>query len=759
MADEYTEDRYNLTNFIQNSIILLISDFEGTTPTTHFSKFKEYCEKGQGSDQRVIFLGDIFDNTAQYNKKCTGEACEEPDAKDEKPCPSDANYVALQTLQLLVDNPDNCRYVVGNRDINKIKLLPFFSFKDGTKWWKEKKVVGESNVGGGLESEGQVVPFESYADIVTELLNRLEANGVEDDLWLVNNTNIKYFRPFWKNKINTEGSVKEIDTKGEKSYAKNKIWMKDAPGNINDIYERFELMFGRDADKGTMSALVSLKCIPNELFYDKDNKTQNIETEFFDKIVDTNKPGDADGLIKWKRKMRAALTIVVFMRMLDKELWRENTNDTMKELDKYSFNGIGGYLYHYLSQCPPAYYAEHKDNLLLFAHGGITEKFVEGGGGNEIDVYTKRKLADWERIIDNKVSGTTIQNGGTLSNNIICQSINHYNNVYFELVRIFFSPPDVLSRVSADFSAEIEKIKEKQNNYWKKAMLSLLDLSAGTKTNPNQVKEPYNQILDMYYPRGRIYNIYGHASSSAGYSFSKVAKSNKTYYINTDFSTTLYKAGISCDESYNANYLTLVLDTNEDKLKLTLEGKVIIKAYKMEQNPAGENVDTYTWITSYIKDNETLKIDEKLKKTYYIEKQIEGLENNTYVFAGEKNILDSLDDETGKPKFCDFNGIATIGEHNYKVFSTTYKVKGVNFIYFQAMDDKVTPEEIIAVNRIMTANVGGRRQQRKKQTQRKKQRKTLKKNKNKNKNNKQKHARKTKHKHARKTKRDSRRKR
>jgi hypothetical protein len=179
----------------------------------------------------------------------------------------------------------------------------------------------------------------------------------------------------------------------------------------------------------------------------------------------------------------------------------------------------------------------------------------------------------------------------------------------------------------------------------------------------------------------------------------------------------------------------------------------------MEQNPAGENVDTYTWITLYINDNEKLKIDETLKKTYYIEKQIEGLKNNTYVFAGEKNILDSLDDETGKPKFCDFNGIATIGEHNYKVFSTTYKVKGVNFIYFQAMDDKVTPEEIIAVKRIMTANVGGRRQQRKKQTQRKKQRKTLKKNKNKNKNNKQKHARKTKHKHARKTKRDSRRKR
>ena len=41
------------------------------------------------------------------------------------------------------------------------------------------------------------------------------------------------------------------------------------------------------------------------------------------------------------------------------------------------------------------------------------------------------------------------------------------------------------------------------------------------------------------------------------------------------------------------------------------------------------------------------------------------------MFAGEKNILDSLDDEAsmaGKPKFCDFNGIATIGKYNYKVF-------------------------------------------------------------------------------------------
>ena len=41
--EENVVDKYDLSTFINDKKTLLISDFEGTTPTTHFNKFKEYC--------------------------------------------------------------------------------------------------------------------------------------------------------------------------------------------------------------------------------------------------------------------------------------------------------------------------------------------------------------------------------------------------------------------------------------------------------------------------------------------------------------------------------------------------------------------------------------------------------------------------------------------------------------------------------------------------------------------------------------------
>ena len=117
---EYEEDvSDDLSTFITQKKTLLISDFEGTTPTAHFEQFKKYCEKEQ-----VIFLGDVFDNTAKFGKNCGGDNCPDPD-NTTGDCISGKNYCALKTIKLLVDNEDRCKYVVGNRDINKIKLLPF----------------------------------------------------------------------------------------------------------------------------------------------------------------------------------------------------------------------------------------------------------------------------------------------------------------------------------------------------------------------------------------------------------------------------------------------------------------------------------------------------------------------------------------------------------------------------------------------------------------------------------------------------------
>ena len=408
---------------LNNSKTLLISDFEGTTPTTHFAKFKEYCTGINDTTKRVIFLGDVFDNTAQFGDNCTGDVCEDPDI-DKDNCVDNSNYVALETIKLLVDNEKKCKFVVGNRDINKIKLIPFFSFQSGEKWW---------------------IKGNSYTEIVKNLIIALPP---ESDPWLIKKEQLKYFRPFWSSKP-TEY---------------NKGWIeKEDSIKIDDIYNRFERIFGKDPAPGTMSALVTLKCIPDELFPGKE------KMEDFYRAVDDQYTKDKPLYdVDWRKRVRAALTITVFMRMLDKELWEKNPLKNNKEIDKTEFKALDGYLYYYLTQAPAAYYAEYKTNLFLFAHGGIKNDFVEKDGKEEIDEIKGRDITAWGEKLK------YIKTGGALDpENKIIKSINYYNKAFLELVKKFFDEP--INKPDGD---------------WVKTMLTLLDLSAGGKDNPNQVKQP-----------------------------------------------------------------------------------------------------------------------------------------------------------------------------------------------------------------------------------------------------------------------------
>ena len=620
---------YNLTDFISNKETLLISDFEGTTPTAHFEKFKTYCETKQ-----VIFLGDVFDNTAQYGpgNKCNGDECSDPDIK--LTCPTDENFCALRTIKLLVDNKDRCRYVFGNRDINKIKLLPFFSLESGEKWWEDGK---------------------DYTKIVENLLTNIEIGKYK---WLINGNNVKYFRPFWK--------------KDKDDYKKNKTWTNDNPSDMNKIYDRFALMFGKDASTGTMSALVSLKCIPNEVI-GSDKMDQ------FYKDVTDNKEID----IEKKKEIRAALTITIFMRMLDKDLWTGPKKESV-----HDFKALDGYLYHYLHTAPAAYYADvennGKKNLFLFAHGGITNSFVMNKGEDQIQ---KGDIDYWDNIVKNEEDNPVIKTGG---GNQITDSINVYNTKCYKLLVNFFkNKKGVLSKVNnPDFNdASLSSIR----NYWIIPMLSLLDISAGVKKNPNQVKEPSADILDTFVSDyDKVYNVFGHASSSAGCSFSKVKESSKTYYINTDFSSTLYKEGIACNENYNKNFLITILDaTNSEELKLTIEGKVILNKYiqaKEEEIPINNET-----IEGYIKKN--MKTT-PAKNVYFFEDINDTPFDGTYEFDESVNILDKLDDMS-KPLECDFNGFAKINGKSYYAFSSIYRtVKGLHLIYFRPVKVQGKGEEV-----------------------------------------------------------------
>jgi hypothetical protein len=632
------ETANDLTSFIKDSELLIISDFEGTTPNTQFEKFAEYATGG-GTEKKVIYLGDVFDSTVALKIKESKESKEG--------CVQDDNYCALQSVKLLVDNPTQCKYVVGNRDLNKIKLLPFFQFKDGTKWWNPEGAT-------------------SYEAIVEKLLDTV-GNG-EKEVWLVGgkdaagkDTTMDFFKPFWNiGKWNTEVN---ITARAKKNYT--------------NIYDRFEALFGDDGIVGTMSAINTLKSIPNEMFASLPDMTID---NFIKKLTNTNKTVDT---------VRAALVITLFMRMLDKDLWKEGAAEEKKKKEEKKvgeFGALDGYLYKYITEAKPAYYADYvvsekEKNLLLFAHGGITKDFVIGKGTKATELL---KDVSWNDVL---LLNDSKQQGG--AGNPITDSIDNFNEKYNELLTAFF-----------DKKYEGQTTPAKLEDYT--GMLTLLQLSAGFANNPKikttftvegefkddklspiQKKDASDQNLDQYIgDYNKIYNIFGHASTSTGYSFGKSKDSDKTYFINTDYSTTLFKADISCDDndSYNENYLQLKLNTSANKLYL--EGSVTLNSkYKQffekekEKEKEKSKEDIFAQFLTGDKLNPATVVDSSFN--YYIvgsntEQQRKG--PLTFTFPKEVNLLPFKEIET-KPQFI-FNGIAEIDDKKYEVYSSSYFATG-----------------------------------------------------------------------------------
>lgn len=601
----------DISDFIKDSELLLVSDFEGTTPTIQFKKFKDYV-----TTKKVIYLGDIFDSTATGSFPNT-----DPDYNH--PCIKDKNYCALQSVKLLVDNSERCQYVVGNRDLNKIKLWRFFQYKTGETWWKTSP---------------------SYEATVDALLVTEDENK---NVWKVET--MDYFKPFWNEK-KWNGSTEKRKSKDYK----------------NSIYDRFEALFGEDGVLGTMSAIVTLKSIPNEMFY----SVKSTIDKFIEKMKYAKKPNitDIDNYKKFKSKVRAALVISVFMRMLDKDLWKEK-GDTSVSASVGEFKAMDGYLYKYLTNAKPAYYADNNKNLLLFAHGGITKAFVLGNGTKATDLLNS---VQWKDVLQLEKKG-----GGK---NPITTSIDTFNQQYDTLLNDFFdtTKKDEDYKVMLtllQLSAAFEVIAEKTN---KKNELTM-DLS------PIQRKDASTEILDEFIgDYDGIFNIFGHASVSEGYSFGAAKSGVKTYYINTDYSSTLFKNELECNQdTYNNNFLLLNLNTKTQQITLTLAGEIHLNAsYKQitkadlfkDKEKEKKGTDIFTTCYAYLQG----KKQEKENFYYIDDDNAIDVSQNLLIFTYDaaapldKSSIDgayALKDNPMDVNQFSYNGIATFEAYKNKKFS------------------------------------------------------------------------------------------
>lgn len=204
----------NINKFINEKLdIIIISDIEGFNPINQIAKITEYASS-YDKTKGVIFNGDVLDYTVGI--EMLGDLAHTD------------NLCALKLLKVLTDGmkAGNVICNIGNRDINKIKLLALLQADDNSKWWEFGKTIPE---------------------IANKLLSIFKTSTPEK-FWKFND--LRSINPFW-NKANPNFT--------------NARWLPDTPVIAKTLLERFEYIFGDDPKMGTISAKNNLDGIPLEL--------------------------------------------------------------------------------------------------------------------------------------------------------------------------------------------------------------------------------------------------------------------------------------------------------------------------------------------------------------------------------------------------------------------------------------------------------------------------------------------------------------
>ena len=507
---------------------------------------------------------------------------------------------------------------IGNRDINKIKLLALLQAEDKSKWW-------ETGV--------------SIPDIAMNLLNKYTPKP--QNFWKFND--LRSINPFW-NKANPNFN--------------NKRWLPEKPVIANSLLERFEYIFGDDPAKGTMSAKNNLDGIPLEL---------GIDISIPDK------------------EYQAAIVFTVFARML----FMNSATPSKLEHD--------GLLREYLYLANSASYAILDKTLLLFAHGGFTQKFFE----KEDIIYNLRdKLNTNDVNIDKEImypkpqTTSILQQGGD-----VFLKIHHIVNFNAEV-------REILGKLFTGNPITNEYIRIGQNGIpFLNTNLMILTILSTPATNnkiiaellspyeialsPIQVGSPINQSLYNSIEAGlekspdksveennvsKVINIFSHVPKGFGYSFGK--SGNKSYFINTDFSNTLLK-----NRSYlnpiatNLSYLVLHLENPEpstrnrtSKWQFRLDGMIDMNISTFQKS--NTSIDELIGINKL--NNEELK-NMVITDTILTDPSLNLNDLNTLKLTFSQSFsFDQLEINTYPTKNLFYHGIANVnvnGVASYKVYS------------------------------------------------------------------------------------------
>jgi hypothetical protein len=513
-------------------VIYAISDLEGFHPSELIPNFKDIISKDE-----VIICGDVLDSTMIS-----------------KPKHIDNKSNNLRTLCDIVTKP-NLRLTFGNRDLNKMKVLPLtiLTTTDKTSSW----LIDNFN-NGTIKLDFLV----AYTEL--KKITHLE--------WVHKMSN---WYPFWGGKI------------GEKI----EYWKNDnEPSQYGFFEKRFRKIFGDDTIEGTMSAVNLLETIPKEL------KLYNSENNDFNAFV----------VLAVFRAMLQKINIQNTSKAVNKSysnlttfLNSENyTKVTQLKLNQSMFRGL---LYNMFldpknnmiiqkCDCPKCCRLDScecpiDNNMYLFSHGGVSNNIILENTLVQLEDALKKSTKLKEKLTNaqniSQLGGYYIkQENEKLEPHKIDTKIKSFNEKMKQTISAIFGenhtekkvPSDnmlllLIASATFDCKSYIGKIKGDLS------MCISLDKSSDILSTMTGIRK-LRQERNMFYKKGNLFNIFGHNPNGF---FSTIDLfengDSKTYLINLDTSNTFLTTEANAKSS---SYLKI------DGSNVSIHSNVNIKAKEDE---------------------------------------------------------------------------------------------------------------------------------------------------------------------------------
>jgi hypothetical protein len=556
----------NITSFFGTEPVRVISDPEGY----HVCQLANEINKDGAPDNNMLVLGDLMDYTLgegdNFNNFATETLTKLREAKSN----------SFTSVKYCLKHQDKIKVLFGNRDLNKLKLLPLGLITDSSdkyvNWW---------------ETEA------TYSDAAKKLISNLSA----EHKWAI--SSMKNWKPFWR--YNSDEKIYKTPA------AKCDIWSKDDPKLVADdskmsCLERYYLIFGSDCIQGTMSAQntlfgVAQECgLYNEIFQPhqallkssvSDSKVPG--TNYLLEIANT--PGNEG--FKNACELAAALVFTVFM---------DSLYGTAEPSGDKPFTGV----LHKFFNCANTYFCTYATlgdgatpNLLTFSHGGMRTEFFT-------NCVLKDNAAEYfknDTLLNDahQQGGYLGQEATELESENITNQINSYNK----------SMKSKLFEAIKFYHAELKNKTPKQMDKPTAELLVNLVVSAPhgkgdgcMNNNSSPIMPGINgyRIKPVVAKDAKLYQFIGHGPLGFAPTIDKYLSTNgkASYLINLDISNSLFgQFGHLSESRILENYSYVEVSFNNPTLKAKSFVNVALNGYPIQINkqPESDKPNTIDTIT------------------------------------------------------------------------------------------------------------------------------------------------------------------